>query len=138
MRKFEVTQSLQRAVMRPVSQITRVSCHRALCAAGQYLYNLRNTGILPYEGSFERQSFSTVARNAVAFPKQRFELCQGVYCECYKVGQVNLKKELRKELETFRNLKEGLCLDCVRSGQVSKLEGTCRIPHLQETQNVDE
>jgi hypothetical protein len=126
-RKAEITQILQKAIMRPISQIT-AACGPSIRSAGQYIYNLKSCGISPYEESFEQQSFLSVIGKASTFPKQRSEYCSGI-CGCRKVGQINLKKELRKEIEDFRNLKEGLCLDCVGTGWKSKVEGKCRISH---------
>jgi len=128
-RKMEVTQSVQKAIMKPTSRI-KGSCNASFRTVGKYHSTLRNFGILPYEPPFEGRCFLNIVRLTSAFPDQKAERCQGYDCECKQAVKINLGKELRNEMDSVMTGKMGLCLDCVKRGRRSRVEGGCRIFHL--------
>lgn len=117
--------------MKPVSRTAEFYCDQSHEATGKYLYKLKRSGILPHEESFEQHSYSTIVDKALEFDRLLFEHCKSSYCGCHKLSGMNLMEELRQEMEKFRSLKIGVCLDCVKTGRTSKTEGRCRIYHHQ-------
>lgn len=129
MRKLEIIRSLEKAIMRPLSQLIHPHCNSSEKATAQYLVNLKSCGILPYEKSFEQHSPSSIINKALYFPK-----CQSEKCERYRCGckAMSLRKEIRREVNNISNQNIGLCLDCVSTGRKSIAEGKCRILHVVE------
>lgn len=109
-RKLEVTQNLQKAIMRQISPLVEVRCAASYVATGHYLHNLYRYGISPYGESFERQSLYSTINKASPFPEQKFGGCGDRYCGCAGKRGMDLAKELRKRVDDI-SLKIGLCLD---------------------------
>ena len=66
--------------------------------------------------------------------KPRHEFCWSAKCQdCKFLESHDITETLRKAICTFLEIKKGICLDCVRTGRQSRLNGTCRHDHSAST-----
>lgn len=90
-------------------------CDKVTKANGEFLHSLKKCGILPYEDSFEEQSFSTIVEKASKFQSHRLEKCDMRQCDCYQLKDMDLKLELQQGIEKCGKLEPGLCLPCIKA-----------------------
>ena len=67
---------------------------------------------------------------ALTLDRLLFQACESSYCGCRQFGGMNIKDELRRSIEEFRNMQTRICLDCVKTRGIAKREGRCGVSHL--------
>lgn len=101
------------------------------------MYRLQRLGIMPGKETFTYRSFRDIRRelsNAADEALCDIFPCEDDHCEACtwqqeETQEKTMRQHLMAEMDRIALAENGLCLDCVRTAQRSKAEGSCRISH---------
>jgi hypothetical protein len=134
MRRNEVLRSLEKVLLSPCSFLGKGvtgPCEMAKLWVGNYLSNLCCYGILPTSSAFQTNSCLGIVGCVREVMRRTGQIVSGkCVCNlCSNGGEGKLSYSISSQLTRILESGRGVCLDCVTSGQRSKIEGRCRYRH---------
>ena len=130
-RHDEIPRSMEQSLLSPISFLADGSCRNAETWTDSYLIMLSCSGLSPFSSSFPKKSGSRIVKDfETLLTKTRGQSgCTRWQCKACSGGELGIYGPVGSRLAVLFNSELGLCLDCVKSGRKSNVEGKCRYRH---------
>lgn len=120
-RKAQIDLAIVRAMETSLSKFA--GCSNFSVPAGSCISKLRYSGLWPIAEQCQIKSISLIFKQISNMSELVAVPCANKLCACKKISIVNT---LRNEMEDIIGIKGGLCLDCVKAHEKSRVEKECR------------